>query len=92
MEKFNSDLAIQSEYPLCENFSSVYGKCLACLFVENLCKPDYFSNVKYQDLCATINMSKTITLMNKQRICIVEEIPGYTLSIFYQLRHNITVQ
>ena len=27
------------------------------LFMENLCLCDYFSNVKYLDLCATINPS-----------------------------------
>ena len=26
--------------------------------MEKLCVSDYFSNVKYQDLCATINPSK----------------------------------
>ena len=30
------------------------------LFMEKLCLSDYFSNVEYQDLCATINQIKDL--------------------------------
>ena len=32
--------------------------CVWWFFVEKLCVSDFFSNVKYQDLCATINLSR----------------------------------
>ena len=32
--------------------------CVSWLFMEKLCVSDYFSNVEYQNLCATINLSK----------------------------------
>ena len=55
--------------------------CFARLFVEKLCVSDFFSNVEYQNLYATINPSKTEDLKEQKYATTKQKLSfGYTVT------------